>query len=72
MQGALDCAFLENGKYIVIDYKTDKTSSVKKLWDRYSKQLKLYKFAFEKSENVKVSELILYSFYLSESYGEKY
>lgn len=72
MQGALDCAFLESGKYVIMDYKTDKTPSAKGLWGKYSKQLKLYKFAFEKSQNVEVSELILYSFYLNESYGEKY
>lgn len=71
MQGAIDCAFSENGKYVIIDYKTDKVSSVQELWERYSKQLKLYKFALEESKNIKVSELILYSFYLGESYIEK-
>ncbi len=72
MQGAIDCAFLENNNYVIIDYKTDKASCVEELWKRYSKQLKLYKFALEKSKNVKVSELILYSFCLGESYEEKY
>lgn len=72
MQGAIDCAFLENDKYIIIDYKTDKASSTEELWEKYSKQLKLYKFALEQSENKKVSELILYSFYLGKSYNFKY
>ena len=72
MQGAIDCAFLENNKYIIIDYKTDKISHTDELWEKYYKQLKLYKFALEQSENVKVSELILYSFHLGESYTKKY
>lgn len=72
MQGAIDCAFLENDKYVIIDYKTDKVSSPEELWKKYSKQLKLYKFALEQSENIKVSELILYSFHLGKSYTKKY
>lgn len=72
MQGAIDCAFSENNRYVIIDYKTDKISHTDELWEKYSKQLKLYKFALEQSENVKVSELILYSFHLGESYTKKY
>lgn len=71
MQGAIDCAFLENEKYVIIDYKTDKASSTEELWTKYSKQLKLYKFALEQSKNIKVSELILYSFSLGKSYNSK-
>ena len=32
MQGAIDCAFLENEEYIIVDYKTDKTENIKELY----------------------------------------
>ncbi len=67
-QGALDCAFTENGEYIIIDYKTDKTKSARELFDKYSKQLKVYKYALEHTKNIKVKELIIYSFYLNDQY----
>ena len=61
MQGAIDCAFLENGGYVIVDYKTDKTSSAKELYEKYENQLKLYKFALESITGKPVNELIIYS-----------
>ena len=43
MQGAIDCAFIENGKAVIVDYKTDRIDSVESLAESYSKQLLLYK-----------------------------
>lgn len=66
LQGAIDCAFEEDGKYIIVDYKTNKTKSSEFLTEQYSNQLKLYKKAFAKcTENV-VSKTVLYSFYTGE------
>lgn len=70
MQGALDCAFQENGKYVIVDYKTDKTENIKDLYEKYSTQLNLYKYALEKISEIKVKELIIYSFYLNESFSK--
>ncbi len=70
MQGALDCAFQENGKYVIVDYKTDKTESIKDLYEKYSTQLNLYKYALEKISGTDVKELIIYSFYLNESFSK--
>lgn len=67
-QGALDCAFIENGEYTIVDYKTDKTESTTELFNKYSKQLEIYKYALEHTENIKVKELIIYSFYLNDQY----
>ncbi len=69
-QGALDCAFMENGEYIIVDYKTDKTKNITELFNKYSKQLEIYKYALEHTENIKVKELIIYSFCLNEQYIE--
>jgi ATP-dependent helicase/nuclease subunit A len=62
LQGAVDCAFEENGVLIIVDYKTDKTSKPEELWERYRAQLALYKLALEQCTGLKVSECLLYSF----------
>ena len=66
MQGAIDCAFIENGKAVIVDYKTDRVDSVESLAESYSKQLLLYKNALEQSEEIEVSECIIYSLELGE------
>lgn len=65
LQGAVDCAFEENGTLIIVDYKTDKTNSTEELWERYRAQLALYKRALELCTHWKVSECLLYSFGLN-------
>ncbi len=65
LQGAVDCAFEENGKLIIVDYKTDKTNNSAELWERYHAQLALYKLALEQCMDWKVSECLLYSFGLN-------
>lgn len=67
IQGAVDCAFEENGEIIIIDYKTDNITTPKQLTDRYEKQLKLYKYAMEKCTDKRVSQLWLYSFRLDKA-----
>jgi ATP-dependent helicase/nuclease subunit A len=67
-QGAIDCAFTENGEYMIVDYKTDKTANAAELFDKYSKQLEIYKYALEHAKNTKVKEMIIYSFYLNDQY----
>ena len=53
---------LKNGT--LIDYKTNRTSNVTDLINQYSLQLEIYKIAFEKATNIKISKKFLYSFYL--------
>ena len=43
LQGAVDCAFVENGKLVIVDYKTDRLKSPEQLWERYKLQLALYR-----------------------------
>ena len=65
MQGAVDCAFEESGKIVIVDYKTDRVETASLLWERYSKQLALYRFALQKYTGKEVKECLLYSFGLN-------
>lgn len=66
IQGIADCVFVENGEAVLVDYKTDRISSREKLVALYKDQLNVYKQAIEKSMDVSVKEVLLYSFYLGE------
>ena len=61
ISGTIDCAFLENNNYVVVDYKLGFLNETNKKLENYKNQLKLYKYALEKITNVKVKECILYS-----------
>ena len=63
VEGALDCAFKENGKYVIVDYKTDKTDDLSLLYEKYSRQLKIYKYALSNIEETDVFETGIYSLY---------
>ena len=65
IQGACDCAFEEDGKLVVIDYKTDRIDSEDEFIEKYSSQLLLYKKALELCTGLEVKETLLYSFHLS-------
>ena len=66
MQGAVDCMFKEGNEYVLIDYKTDKIKSIESIYEKYKKQLEIYKYAIENTTNKNVKELIIYSFYSGE------
>ena len=59
VQGVLDCCFLEDGQWILIDYKTDRESDAEKLMDRYLPQLGLYRRALESITGIPVREAFL-------------
>ncbi len=69
LQGAMDLCFIENGRMIIVDFKTDRVDSMEVLKQRYSKQLGLYQKACEKIYKLPVTEKIIYSLCLSESIG---
>ena len=66
VQGAVDVAFEENGKLVIVDYKTDRVKDISKLAVLYKKQLELYRLAMEQSTEMTVSECIICSVYLGE------
>lgn len=66
VQGAVDLAFEEDGKLVVVDYKTDRVNDVSKLVSNYEKQLEIYKLSMEQTTGIPVCECIIYSVHLGE------
>lgn len=61
MQGAVDLAFMENEKLVIVDYKTDRVRDMQKLVKLYQKQLDLYREAMQQSLETEVAECIICS-----------
>ena len=64
VQGIIDAWFIEEGKIVLLDYKTDRVKDAKTLVDRYRVQLDLYKRALEVATMRKVRQVYIYSFCL--------
>ncbi len=65
LQGAVDCAFLEEEKMVIVDYKTDKVNSIEDLKNRYYKQMEIYSKSLSRIFELKIKECVIYSFYLN-------
>ncbi len=65
IQGIADCAFLEDGKLVVVDYKTDRLQTAEAFAEKYAGQVRIYKEALEQCTGYEVKQTLLYSFYLS-------
>ncbi len=63
LQGVIDLCFLEDGQWVLCDYKTDRLDAPA-LAARYREQLGLYRMALEKITGLKVRETVLYSLHL--------
>lgn len=63
LQGIIDTAFLEEGSWVLVDYKTDRLDE-EALIERYRIQLMLYKEALERLTPYPVKEVYIYSFRL--------
>lgn len=65
VQGIIDVFWEENGKIVLLDYKTDRVNGPEELVRRYQKQLSLYAEALERNFPDKVvKEILIYSFCL--------
>jgi len=64
IQGIIDAFFEEDGKVILLDYKTDRVETGEQLMERYETQLDYYTEAIENIYGKQVEEKILYSFSL--------
>lgn len=64
LQGIIDCYFEEDGKIILLDYKTDyvENGDIQPIIERYRNQIKYYVRALELKGDKKVSEKYLYLF----------
>ena len=59
VQGTIDCCFMENGRWVLLDYKTDRTGDAEALTLRYRNQLRLYALALERITGIPVAEIRL-------------
>lgn len=66
VQGKADCAFLENGKLVLIDYKSDRVTDADTLRQRYAPQVDIYSRALQECIGYEVTERYLYSFVLND------
>jgi len=73
IQGTIDCYFEEEGKTILLDYKSshiedpEDTSEIERLAGHYRPQLMLYKEALEKIRGIRVAEAWLYLFSIDDA-----
>ena len=67
IQGIVDVFFIENGKIVVLDYKTDRVNKKEQLIGRYKTQLELYAEALAKVFEVEIGEKLIYSFALEDT-----
>lgn len=65
VQGIADCVFVEDGKLVIADYKTDTGVDAEALLDRYSAQLGIYREALSQALGMPVKETLLYSFFMN-------
>ena len=66
MQGAVDIVFEEDGKLVIVDYKTDRIKDIARLKELYKKQLELYREAISQSTELEVKECIICSVHLND------
>ncbi|MCQ2486045.1 MAG: helicase-exonuclease AddAB subunit AddA [Clostridia bacterium] len=62
IQGYVDCAFEENGKLVIVDYKTDRNVTMDELRERYGSQLKMYEYALGECTGMEIAGTLIYSF----------
>lgn len=72
IQGIIDLYFRdENGKLVLVDYKTDYVENEEELIKKYGTQLEIYKEAIEKATGEKVEKCYIYSLYLNKAIEKK-
>ena len=59
IQGSIDLCFEEDGEWVLLDYKTDRTDDKEALKERYLPQLNLYARALRSITNKPVKEIII-------------
>lgn len=71
LQGVIDLCFVEDGAWVLVDYKTDRVDSPADLLPRYRQQLAFYRQALESATPRKVKESHLFSLRLGEGVREE-
>jgi ATP-dependent helicase/nuclease subunit A len=68
VQGVIDCAFMTEDGWALIDYKSDRKSGVGALIDRYKPQIQMYADALQRITGRPVCERILYMLSYNEAF----
>ncbi len=73
VQGIIDAYFIEDGRIVLLDYKTDfvKREEASSLYDKYAVQLDCYGQALERLAHLPVKEKLIYSFCLDQVLQKK-
>lgn len=66
LQGIIDCCFIEEQQWVLVDYKTDHAKE-EQIIERHQKQVLIYADALEKLTGIHVSEKIIYSIALGKA-----
>ena len=69
-QGVIDLCFLEDGGWVLVDFKTDRVKDERELYERYARQLSYYRQALEKATRYPVKECALFSLTLGKAVHE--
>ncbi len=64
IEGVADCAFVENGSLVIVDFKTDRAQSGEELAEKYREQLGIYRRCLAEVLDIPVKETVIYSFRL--------
>lgn len=67
VEGVVDCAFVENGSLVIIDFKTDRAQNEEELAEKYKEQLGVYCRCLSEVLDMPVKETVIYSFRLGKS-----
>ncbi len=67
VQGAVDLLFVEDGKLVIVDFKTDRNKNEEELKEAYKEQLEIYAKACANLLSYPVGEKIIYSLTLNKS-----
>ncbi len=67
IEGVADCAFVENGKLVIVDYKTDRVTLAEELKELYGSQLGIYRRCLEQVMGLPVAQTLIYSFRLGKT-----
>lgn len=67
LQGVIDLCFVEDGAWVLVDFKTDRVTQAAQLWPRYRRQLAYYRQALRAGTPYPVKEMTLYSLRLGQA-----
>lgn len=66
VQGVADCVFEEDGKLVIVDYKTDFVENIEELRERYAGQLLMYRRLLSASLGKEAATAVIWSFCFGE------